>query len=379
MSPGTYGHIHVKQLADDARGKPRFQARTRVRDQDGAVRQVSAMGGSKSKAEKALKDAIANRVTPASLPITANSRFRQLGEQWLEHVKARRQPTTYDTYAGVWNSIVGPQFGDLTIRELTGARVGLALANYSDRYSPNGVRQIKKVISGPLSLAVEWGVLERNPVKDLGNIDGGAKPARALNPDERRRLLKFVDTDKRAQRNDMGDLVRFLMGTGCRIGEALGLRWRDLDLDHSVAHINGSLIRVRGVGLMRRPSGKSRAADRRLTLPSSVVTALRARWDPREMNLESPVFPAGPGGWRDLNNVQGIMRYVREGTDLEWATTHTFRRTAALLLDEDGVSAREIANQLGHARPSMSQDVYMERSQQGPRGAASALDWDDEP
>ena len=45
----------------------------------------------------------------------------------------------------------------------------------------------------------------------------------------------------------------------------------------------------------------------------------------------------------------------------EWFVSHITRRTVATLLDEQGLSARAIADQLGHARTSMSQDVYMGR------------------
>ncbi|WP_026453884.1 site-specific integrase [Saccharomonospora iraqiensis] len=50
-----------------------------------------------------------------------------------------------------------------------------------------------------------------------------------------------------------------------------------------------------------------------------------------------------------------------------------FRRTAATLLDEAKLTAREIADQLGHAKPSMTQDVYLGRGMASPR-AAEALE-----
>ncbi len=42
-------------------------------------------------------------------------------------------------------------------------------------------------------------------------------------------------------------------------------------------------------------------------------------------------------------------------------TSHVFRKTAATILDEAGLSARLVADQLGHARPSMTQDIYFGR------------------
>jgi len=43
-------------------------------------------------------------------------------------------------------------------------------------------------------------------------------------------------------------------------------------------------------------------------------------------------------------------------------TFRTFRKTVATLLDDAGLTARQIADILGHARPSMTQDVYMGRT-----------------
>ena len=55
------------------------------------------------------------------------------------------------------------------------------------------------------------------------------------------------------------------------------------------------------------------------------------------------------------------FRRVREGSEFEWVKTHTYRKTVATLLDQGGSSARMIADQLGHSRVSMTQDVYLGR------------------
>ena len=55
------------------------------------------------------------------------------------------------------------------------------------------------------------------------------------------------------------------------------------------------------------------------------------------------------------------LREARGEASLAWITSHTFRKTAATILDEAALSARLVADQLGHSRPSMTQDVYMGR------------------
>jgi integrase len=58
---------------------------------------------------------------------------------------------------------------------------------------------------------------------------------------------------------------------------------------------------------------------------------------------------------------------------MAWITSHAFRKTTATILDDAGQSARQIADQLGHARPSLTQDVYMGRKAKNP-AAADALE-----
>ena len=73
------------------------------------------------------------------------------------------------------------------------------------------------------------------------------------------------------------------------------------------------------------------------------------------------MFPDKRGGYRDRNNVEADFRKVRAGTKFEWVVPHVYRKTVATMLDQGGLSARMIADQLGHSRISMTQDVYMGR------------------
>lgn len=93
------------------------------------------------------------------------------------------------------------------------------------------------------------------------------------------------------------------------------------------------------------------------------------------------MFPDAVGGYRDRNNVGAAFRRVRAGTDVEWVTPHTFRKTVATLLDSTGASARMVADQLGRSRISMTQDVYRGRRAVSPDLAAAleSLDEDQRP
>jgi integrase len=86
---------------------------------------------------------------------------------------------------------------------------------------------------------------------------------------------------------------------------------------------------------------------------------------------EGPVFADALGGYRDRNDVRAAFRRARAGTDDERVTPRTFRKTVAPLLDSSGATARMIADHLGHARVSMTQDVRAGRRAVAPELAAA--------
>ena len=85
------------------------------------------------------------------------------------------------------------------------------------------------------------------------------------------------------------------------------------------------------------------------------------------------MFPAPLGGWRDPSNTQADLRAAFSDAGFGHVTSHVLRKTTATVLDHAGLSARAIADQLGHANPSLTQDVYLGR-QVASTGAATALE-----
>ena len=169
----------------------------------------------------------------------------------------------------------------------------------------------------------------------------------------------LLDADPVARRHDLPEMARFMLATGLRLGETLGVTWADLDLTAGTVAVHRTVVRVKGQGLVAKRV-KSRASERGLLLPAWCVELLRAR-RVRLGGFDGPVFPDTRGRWRDPSNVGKVFRAVRGGSSFEWVKTHTYRKTVATLLDQSGASARMIADQLGHSRVSMTQDVYLGR------------------
>ncbi|WP_371812825.1 site-specific integrase [Saccharopolyspora sp. ASAGF58] len=150
-----------------------------------------------------------------------------------------------------------------------------------------------------------------------------------------------------------------MLATGVRIGEALAVYWHDVDLDAGLCSVDYAVVRVKGQGLIRK-STKTGFGERTLPLASWTVEMLRRRFAETGAQ-DGPVYPDSLGGLRDPSNTRRVLRETRGSEGFARVTSHVFRKTAATILDEAGLSARLIADQFGHSRPSMTQDVYMGR------------------
>jgi hypothetical protein len=73
------------------------------------------------------------------------------------------------------------------------------------------------------------------------------------------------------------------------------------------------------------------------------------------------VLPDSRGGWRDLTNTSRDLRNARGTEEFSWVTSHVFGKIAVTMLDEAGLTARQIVNHLGHLKISMTQDAYLSR------------------
>jgi integrase len=73
------------------------------------------------------------------------------------------------------------------------------------------------------------------------------------------------------------------------------------------------------------------------------------------------IFPSTSGTLRDPDNFAGQWRAARDELGVPEVSSHSFHKTVATLIDDDGLSARIGADHLGHAKISMTQDRYMAR------------------
>jgi len=367
MPIGTWGLIRTYSVGEDEKGKPkRVRAMADYRDFDGVVRRVEASGKTVTAATQNLRQKLQNRTAAGRHgELTAMTRFSAAAELWLEKMDAmvadgRRSPGTIETYRRQLDNHVLPAMGEVRLGEATTPLVDKVIGAIKTDVSGATARSCRSVVSGVLGLAVRYGAIPHNPVRDVERIEAKPKKApRALTREQRVELLTQLQEDETARRRDLPDLVFFMLATGVRIGEALAVLWSQVDFVAGTVQITSTIIRVRGEGLLRKGT-KSAAGERTLALPVTAVAVLRRRFM-TGARLDQPLFPSLNGGFRDPANVRRELREARGEEALAWITSHTFRKTAATILDEAALSARLVADQLGHSRTSMTQDYYLGR------------------
>ncbi len=305
------------------------------------------------------------------------------GSVWLREIEradSNLSTATLTAYRGALDRYVraeGSAVGRLTLGQLTTANLRAFLQGVADEHGTGTAKMVKSVLSGVLNLAMTDGVLAANPLLGIRAVRQDNAKARSNARDHQRAFTRAERDDvlralyQRAglpaiprtmnTRRTTADLVAFMAGTGCRIDEARRLRWEHVSLTKATATIPGT---------------KSAAALRQVALPAWLVERLRARR--AEVGRSGLVFfsphtePAGQVPW-DRTNSGKAVRAALDYAGYSWAVPHTFRRTVATLLHEAGVPLVHIADQLGHADPTMTASVYLGRDQMTGRPALAKV------
>ncbi|MFQ6326060.1 tyrosine recombinase XerC [Nocardia sp. CWNU-33] len=219
-----------------------------------------------------------------------------------------------------------------------------------------------------------YGASPGNIVKLLAPIIVEDKPVVAWSVEEVQRIRMGLRDDELASVNGIADLVDLLLATGCRIGEAMALKWKHFDLDAAkpTVFVEDTVVRLRGGGMIIQPHPKGGPnGKRRLVLPGWAVARLQARRALLPNDPDDLVFPSARGTLRDPRNVrkQLLRALNRIGvTDIP-TNPHAARKTVGTQLSEDEDGGQSdvavAAAQLGNTE-AVTRRHYIERTHQGP-------------
>ncbi|SNS63875.1 Site-specific recombinase XerD [Micrococcales bacterium KH10] len=356
---GAWGKISRSQAEP---GKHR--ARARFRDHDGVTRLVEAWGKSGAAAERALITALTERKKHTGADITSESRLGDVAELWFKtevEPDKKKAPNTIQRYGDLVDKKIVPGIGKLKLRECSPTRLTAFLRKETEESGPSSARLCRTVLTSILAYAVLSDALLVNPMREVGAIEVRSKKVESLSVEQVRKLRKDLKSDKKANRADLPDLVDFMLGTGCRIGEALAVRWSDIDLVARTVTITGTVIRVSGQGVVRQGNTKGKS-ERIMKVPTFIPEMLERR------RIEGPhpgeygvVFPSAAGGLREVTTVEWQWRQFKgRHSQWSWVHPHVFRKTAATVV-AGAMGSKVAADLLGHANVPTTEGHYAKK------------------
>jgi integrase len=219
--------------------------------------------------------------------------------------------------------------------------------------------RIKVQVNRALEDALRFGLVQRN-VADLVKAPQMAKhPMQVFTPEQARQFLEAI------KGNRLEAFYVLALNTGMRLGELLGLKWREVDLDAGTVQVQESLKKAESGHVLGKP--KTAGSRRKVMLTPTAVAALRAhRTRQLAERLQSPlwydndlVFTNAVGNTLCPTNVyrRGFKPLLRTA-GLPMIRLHDLRHTAATLLLLSGVHPKVVSEMLGHSSINITLNLY---------------------
>lgn len=338
----------------------------------------------KSRAEVTRKLAQLRRQVDAGKVATSRTpTLSELMTRWFETVLSREVArSTYDNYNTIVKYHVLPALGRRKVTDITVADVDRLLAlKLRAGLSASTVHRVRALISQCLDQGVRWGDVPTN-VARLSRPPKMVRPeGRTLTRDQAQQLLETLKEHRHES------LYLLMLSTGMRRGEALGLRWEDLDDENGVVRIKRNLKREGG--RIVTADTKTLKSRRAVNVPTPVLEALHKnrelqgveKADLGDAWVESGfIFTTSIGTPVDPRNLYREFSQICEKAGLGHWHPHELRHSAASLMLASGVKLQVVSEVLGHSSIRMTADVYghiLDPDRQHAASAMSEVLWGD--
>ena len=319
------------------------------------VRRRRRVEGNRTKADRVLTAEL--KRVDADEP--AERRDLTLG-QWLDdwlriwcHGVSER---TRHSYRGAIRSYVPEGLRRRRLAALSPSELQRLLNDMSDRgLSPRTVQMTRTVLRAAVGRAVKLGYVRRNVVALTEAPQIVKKEMRYLTPEQTRRFIAAAVSDRWTA------LWVLLVTTGLRPGEALGLKWGDLDGEK--LRVQRALVRVPGSGWsLAEPKNKK---GRTVTLPAVAQRPLRRLQAEERLRLGAAysdqgfMFATASGQPLDATNLKKKhFKPLLERAGLPAIRLYDLRHTAASLLLANGEHPKVVQEMLGHFSITLTMDTY---------------------
>src|SRR6266700_6582870 len=280
--------------------------------------------------------------------------------EWKPRVLTALKSSTQSSYHANLNRYVVPWLQDRRLRDVRRSDVQGWLAALSQSgLARQSIKNAWSVLSTVLRTAMDWGYIEDNPARGV-RLPPKQPKTRMFRPSPEQ-LTKILEQLPEPAYS----LSLLLIGIGLRVGEAVGLKWEDIDLSSRTLTVR------RDVWHGRIDSPKYDASERVVPLGPVLLANLKSR----AKQPQRWVFETSLGSPIDPHNVaQRQLHPVLERLELPKFSWHRFRKLHSTYMADQGVEPRVLQAQLGHADAAMTLNIYTEVLPESQRRAVEGLE-----
>jgi integrase len=283
-----------------------------------------------------------------------------LVKRWLPAIEPTVRPSTFIGYDIHVRHHITPYLGRALLKAITGEKLNELYATLAREGSAKGKGGLKPatVVRVHLTLhrafrdAVRWGYLKANPcdasdpprLRSVGNTE--MKTWTAVE------LATFLAAIKN---HPYYPVYHLMAMTGLRRGEALGLRWCDVDLQRGQLAVRQTVLQLRTGIAYSTP--KTAKGGRVVALDRRTVSILEMH-RPQGAAAKDLVFQRRPGAPLWPGEVTKHFKRLIKQTGAPLIRLHDLRHTHATLALEAGIHPKIVSERLGHSSVAITMDVY---------------------
>lgn len=288
--------------------------------------------------------------------------FNDVFDEYVEDQKNKVKPITHSHYKPLYEHIK-PFIGELQIEKLTIPKYKQIKKQLDDtELSTSRKNRLHKFVCALLKTAyVNHGIYNDVPSRVGGFSDPGK-----IEED----VKFFTEEQFQSFRDQFKDDILFyslfgvLFYEGLRIGEALALDWKSVDLDNGYIKINKTYTSKINKSYKTQnyyiTSPKTKASNRTIPIEKSLLNDLKMLYiwyqDFEHFNNTWFVF----GGYRPMSEtrIANKKNEACKNAELDTITIHQFRHSCISYLANNGVDPVAIQNFVGHSKLSTTMDIY---------------------
>ena len=303
------------------------------------------------------------RVPEGTQKKITKTQFRAYTETWMKTFKLPKlKPKTYQSYVGYLHTHLYPAFGERFIEEITTQDVQQFM-NDRAHLARKSLKSYHDLLAQILDAAVEDKIIAENPAKSRRIANPSTKEKERVAVPE----VQFREITKSVMNLENGAeklMLALLIFTGMRRGEALGLRWDDIDFEEKCIHIRRNVTHPGNPPVIGTPKTKSGIRD--IYFGENLESILLA------MKGEGFVF----GGETPLSRKEylTLSSRIRKKVELYGSTPHVLRHTYLTTAAGENIDPKTLQSMAGHADHQVTMNVYVHPKKENVAKAGQMMD-----